>query len=68
MQPFLRPPEAARYLSTSISTLAKLRLNGGGPKFYKIGRAVRYSTKDLHEYMAQHKATSTSDFPGVEDA
>jgi predicted DNA-binding transcriptional regulator AlpA len=36
------PAEAAKLLSLSLSWLAKARLRGDGPRYVKIGRAVRY--------------------------
>lgn len=58
---YLRPHQAADYLSTSISTLAKRRLYGGGPKFSRIGRAIRYSKADLDKFMALSMASSTTE-------
>src|SRR5438445_213494 len=43
----LSGPEAAQYLGISASTLSKLRVFGGGPKFHKLGRRVVYDTRDL---------------------
>jgi hypothetical protein len=52
---------AARYLDSSESTLAKLRLDGGGPRFSRIGRrGVRYKKSDLDEFVAATAAASTS--------
>ena len=39
--------EAAKYLNVSHRTLQKLRVVGGGPKFIKLGRKVRYRLADL---------------------
>ena len=39
----LHPPQVAKLLGVSNSWLAKSRLNGTGPRFIKIGRAVRYA-------------------------
>lgn len=58
-QHYLKPGQAAVYLNTSTSTLAKRRLYGRGPKFSRIGRAVRYSKSDLDEFMAASRAAST---------
>jgi excisionase family DNA binding protein len=58
---FLKPPEAATYLKSSTSTLAKLRVYGGGPTFHRIGRAIRYRKSDLEEFMARTCVRSTSD-------
>jgi hypothetical protein len=41
IDPLLHPKEAANILSVSTSWLAKSRLAGDGPRFVKIGRAVR---------------------------
>ena len=59
--PYLTPPEAAEYLRTSVSTLAKLRVYGGGPAFTRIGRAVRYRRAELDAYMETRIARSTSE-------
>jgi predicted DNA-binding transcriptional regulator AlpA len=58
---YLRPREAAEFLRTSTSTLAKRRLNGDGPKFCRIGRAIRYRKSDLDEFMVRSRVQSTSD-------
>jgi excisionase family DNA binding protein len=58
---YLTPPEAAQYIRLSASTLAKLRLYGGGPPFIRIGRAVRYSRAELDTYMQARIARSTSE-------
>jgi excisionase family DNA binding protein len=58
---YLTPPEAANYLRSSVSTLAKLRVYGGGPEFTRIGRAIRYRRADLDTYMANQLVRSTSE-------
>ena len=42
IDPLLHPRDVARILNVSTSWLAKSRLSGNGPRFVKIGRAVRY--------------------------
>jgi predicted DNA-binding transcriptional regulator AlpA len=38
MQPrVLRTPDAATYLGLTASTLEKMRLSGGGPRFVRLG-------------------------------
>lgn len=64
---YLTPLEAAEYLRSSVSTLAKLRVYGGGPRFTRLGRAVRYSRAELDAYMAARISRSTSDKPAVMD-
>jgi excisionase family DNA binding protein len=58
---YLTPHEAAQYLHSSASTLAKLRVYGGGPTFCRIGRAIRYRRSDLDEFMAASRVRSTSE-------
>jgi excisionase family DNA binding protein len=53
---------AAAYLAVSPSTLNKLRCHGGGPMFYKFGRAVRYKVVDLDAWAIDRAADSTSTY------
>jgi hypothetical protein len=61
---YFKPRQAADYLNTSTSTLAKRRLYGGGPKFSRIGRAIRYAKSDLDQFMAATSVGSTSEKVG----
>jgi len=58
---YFTPKEAAVRLRTSPSTLAKRRLFGTGPRYCRIGRAIRYRQSDLDEFMATTAVSSTSD-------
>ena len=58
---WMRPPQAAAYLKTSVSTLAKKRLTGAGVPYTKLGRNVLYGKRDCDEYLASRRRTSTSD-------
>jgi predicted DNA-binding transcriptional regulator AlpA len=60
MEPLLDPKEAATVLKVSTSWLAKARVQGDGPEFVKIGRAVRYPESSLHKFIAQRTRTSTN--------
>jgi predicted DNA-binding transcriptional regulator AlpA len=55
---------AADYLAIGVPTLDKLRLNGGGPRYIKYARTVRYRRAALDEYLAAHERVSTSDNGG----
>ncbi|MFC6486942.1 helix-turn-helix transcriptional regulator [Nitratireductor sp. GCM10026969] len=55
----IRVKEAATYLGLSKSTLDKLRCFGGGPRYFKLGRAVVYSTDDLDAWMSDRICTDT---------
>ncbi|MCK1580698.1 helix-turn-helix domain-containing protein [Bradyrhizobium sp. 168] len=61
---YYSPKGAAAYLRTSPSTLAKRRLYGTGPRYCRIGRAIRYRKSDLDEFMAANTVSSTSDSKG----
>jgi excisionase family DNA binding protein len=52
---------AAALTGLAKPTLEKLRHRGEGPKFLKLGRAVRYRTSDLEEWLASHLIGSTSE-------
>ncbi len=51
---------AAAYIGLARNTLEKLRVTGGGPRFVKLGRAVRYRVSDLEAYVAARIVESTS--------
>jgi hypothetical protein len=58
---FLDVPTAARFLSVSKALLDKLRTTGGGPRFCKAGRAIRYSADDLTAWMKARSFTSNAE-------
>ncbi len=53
--------QAARYLGLSPNTLEAWRSRGGGPRFVKYPRAVRYRVADLEAYMADGERSNTSE-------
>lgn len=65
-KPMIPPPvvifttrEAAKYLGLSMSTLNKWRCYGFGPKYLKLGRAVRYRQEELDLYLEGRLYQST---------
>jgi hypothetical protein len=56
---------AAKYLGgkkpLSVRTVQRMRVDGKGPRFIKVGAAVRYTQEDLDEYIANHRRSSTSE-------
>jgi predicted DNA-binding transcriptional regulator AlpA len=56
----LKPNEAADLTIMSESWLAKKRMEGNGPPFLKLGRAVRYRKRDLVAWLATRVKISTS--------
>lgn len=59
---FLTNSEAAAYLRLSPRTLEKHRILGGGPRFRKFGRAVRYHIDDLVSWASARGYQMTADF------
>jgi excisionase family DNA binding protein len=59
--PFLNTDQAAHYVGLSRRTLEKMRTAGGGPRFRKHGRYVRYHIDDLDGWSAEHGKASTSE-------
>ncbi|QWK79138.1 helix-turn-helix transcriptional regulator [Ochrobactrum sp. BTU1] len=55
----IRVREAAAYLGLSKSTMDKLRHFGGGPRYFKLGRAIIYDTDDLDAWRNERSAMST---------
>jgi len=58
----LSPRGAAAYTGVSESTLAKLRLTGGGPRFLKLTYKISYRRSDLDAWMASKTHSSTSEY------
>lgn len=59
--PFLDTAQAAFYVGLSRRTLEKMRVIGGGPRFRKHGRYVRYHIDDLDDWSASRAKSSTAD-------
>ena len=60
----LHTTEAAFLLGLSPRTMEALRLRGGGPAYYSVGRrACRYRRRDLEIWLDVRRRKSTSD-PG----
>src|SRR5215216_592717 len=52
---------AAEYIGIAKSTLDKMRVAGGGPRFIKIGKRVLYDKADLDAWIEAQKRRSTAD-------
>ncbi len=55
--------DASKLLCLSVRTLQKWRLCGRGPRFLKLGHAVRYDRAELKRFLEDARRASTSD-PG----
>ncbi|WP_343231216.1 helix-turn-helix domain-containing protein [Rhodomicrobium vannielii] len=59
----MRTPEAARYLGLAVSTLARLRCLGGGPRYAKAGkRTIIYDRADLDGWLATRLHDCTREY------
>jgi len=61
IDPLLHPAHVAKLLGVSPSWLAKSRLNGTGPRFIKIGRAVRYAQSAVRDFILSRQRSSTAE-------
>lgn len=59
----LNTREAAAYTRLGKHTLERFRLTGEGPRYAKLGGAVRYRLRDLDEWLESRLVNSTSANP-----
>lgn len=52
--PFLTPAHLAKALGVSVKTLERLRMSGGGPKFIKVSKQVRYPIVELDNWVREN--------------
>ena len=57
---FMTTEEAASFLGLAVITLSMWRVAGKGPKFCKLGGAVRYRRSVLIEFAESCEAESTT--------
>jgi predicted DNA-binding transcriptional regulator AlpA len=53
--------QAADFLGLSVRTLQAWRVRGGGPRYVKIGRAVRYQRRALIKFQEDNTVASTTE-------
>ncbi len=53
--------EAATYVRLGKPTLERFRISGDGPKYCKLGGAVRYRKADLDAWLESRLTGSTSE-------
>jgi predicted DNA-binding transcriptional regulator AlpA len=52
--------EAATVLGFSTSWLRQQRMRGTGPAYVRVGRSVRYLTRDLDRFQNSHRIETRS--------
>ncbi|WP_425531949.1 helix-turn-helix transcriptional regulator [Ancylobacter koreensis] len=53
---------ASAICGLSVSSLNKYRVHGGGPKFCRAGRLVRYRVSDVRAWLESSRVSSTSEY------
>jgi len=61
MTDVFKTPEAANYLKLGKATLERFRVSGDGPRYCKLGGAVRYRRADLDAWLESRLTRSTSE-------
>jgi predicted DNA-binding transcriptional regulator AlpA len=57
----LNEHQAADFLGISVRTLQAWRVRGGGPRYVKLGRSVRYQHRELVSFQQSHTVGSTTE-------
>jgi len=57
----LSTPAVAEITGLSQVTLRRWRTTGGGPRFVRLGRAVRYRSDDVNAFVEARTFRSTSE-------
>jgi predicted DNA-binding transcriptional regulator AlpA len=53
LEPLLDEKQVAEYFRLKPATLCKWRSEGGGPKYVRLGRLIRYKANDLKEWLQE---------------
>jgi len=59
--PLLPPEVVAELTGLTRSRLAKLRMSGDGPRYVKLGKAIRYRRSAVEAWLSQLERRSTTD-------
>ncbi len=59
-EPLLTDDEAAHLLALSVATLKKWRRIRRGPRYYRLGSAIRYRREDLESFLSGSAANPSS--------
>lgn len=58
--------QAAEITGMSLAWFRKKRQTGGGIKFTKLGKAIKYELADLYEYMDERKVSSVAEYKQIQ--
>lgn len=63
IDPKVAEAEAAAHCGLAPATLATMRCRGSGPPYFKLGRRVVYSFRDLDSWLAARRVSNTTSAP-----
>ena len=55
------PEEVADFLRITTEKLSKMRSEGTGPRFLRVGRDIRYAWPDVHRWLDQNRREKASE-------
>jgi hypothetical protein len=61
----LNTEQTAKLLNCTIRKLESDRIKGGGIRYVKIGKCVRYNLSDIESYIQNNTVNSTSQSRGL---
>lgn len=57
--PLMDSAPVAEWLGISPNALAKMRVEGTGPAFIRVGSRIKYAISDVEDYINTNRRTST---------
>ena len=61
ISPLLKESEVAQILNLEVATLRRWRWSGHGPRFVKLGGAVRYRATVIETFISESERASTTE-------
>jgi predicted DNA-binding transcriptional regulator AlpA len=65
--PLFSTSQASQYVGMARQTLARLRVEGSGPAYFKLGSKVAYRQSTLDAWLSERLRRSTSEGRGARD-
>lgn len=62
LEPLLEPTKVARLLGVEVETLGVWRRRGYGPRWYRIGKKIRYAEPDLGTWMSAQAGSGVTGY------
>ena len=68
LEPLLEPAKVARLLGVEVETMGVWRRKGYGPRWYRIGKKIRYAEPDLRAWMNAQAGSGVTGYQRQEGA